>query len=163
MIFLTVGTYPLPFDRLVKAIDDAIMNGLIEEEVFAQIGLCNYKPQNMEYVKMLQKEAFDSYLQKASTIISHAGIGSIAMALDQGKPLLAMPRLKRFKEHVNDHQLATAQKFEQLGHLLAVYREEELPEKIEKLKSFVPRPRINQAEAVAVRIGCFLDSLIGPR
>ena len=55
MIFLTVGTYPLPFERLVKAIDTAIKERLIEEEVFAQVGRCSYKPQNMEYVQMLEK------------------------------------------------------------------------------------------------------------
>ena len=112
MIFLTVGTYPLPFDRLVKATDTAIMEGLIEEEVFAQIGLCSYMPQNMEYVEMLQKEAFDSYFQKASSVISHAGIGTITMALDNEKPLLVMPRMKRIRSTLTITKLTPPESLE---------------------------------------------------
>jgi UDP-N-acetylglucosamine transferase subunit ALG13 len=160
MIFLTVGTYPLQFNRLIMAIDIIIKQGLIEEEVFAQIGSCTYRPRNMEYVEMLPKESFDSCFRKASGIISHAGIGTITMALDCEKPLLAVPRMKRFREHVNNHQVATARKFEQQGHILAAYNEEELPSKLQQLKTFIPRRRENQAQAVADRIAIFLQSLI---
>lgn len=163
MIFLTVGTYPLPFDRLVKAIDTAIIEGLIREEVFAQIGLCDYRPQNMEYVEMLQKGTFDSYLQKSSGIIGHAGMGTITTALDYNKPLLVMPRMKRYKEHVNDHQIATARKFEQLGHILVAYEAQELPWKIKLLRTFVSRKREAQPQAVADRIARFLNELVASR
>ncbi len=159
MIFLTVGTYPLPFERLVKATDTMIMKGFIEEEVFAQIGVCNYKPQNMEYVEMLQKEVFDYYFETASAIISHVGIGTIMMALDNEKPLLVMPRLRKYGEVVNNHQVATAKRFEELGHVLVAYTEDGLPEKIKQLKSFVPQPRKNQAKTVADRIAKFLSEI----
>lgn len=36
IILLTVGTQ-FSFDRLVKAVDDALDNGLVDEEIFAQI------------------------------------------------------------------------------------------------------------------------------
>jgi len=159
MIFLTVGTYPIPFDRLVKAIDTVAMERLVEEKIFAQIGLCEYQPQNIEYVEILEKGDFDSYFRKATSIISHAGIGTITMALDFNKPLLVMPRRKHLKEHVNDHQVATARKFEELGHILVAYETEELPVKIEELKSFVPRKREAQPHAVAERIARFLNEL----
>jgi beta-1,4-N-acetylglucosaminyltransferase len=159
VILLTVGTYPLPFERLVKAIDTAIVKGLIEEKVFAQIGVCNYRPQNMEYVEMLQKESFDSYFQKASAVISHAGMGTIRMALDNKKALLAMPRLQKYGEVVNNHQIATAKRFEGLGHILVAYDVADLPEGIRKLKNFVPRKRQANPQVVADRIGRFLDTL----
>jgi len=156
---LTVGTYPLPFDRLLKAIDTAIAKGLIEEEVFAQVGFSNYKPLNMRHVKMMAKETFDGYFRKASSIISHAGVGTIAMALDNEKPLLTMPRLKKYGEVVNDHQVAIAKSFSELGHILVAYDVGELPDGIHRLKSFVPRRRNANPRAVANRIRRFLDSL----
>jgi len=159
MIFLTVGTYPLPFDRLIVAIDLAIKEGLIEEEVVAQTGVSNYVPKNMEYTNILEKEAFDCFFRRASGIISHAGMGTITMALDNKKPLLVMPRMKRYKEHVNNHQVATAKKFEELGHILAVYDIKDLPDGIRKVKNFVPRKRKASPHAVANRIRCFLNSL----
>ena len=43
----------------------------------------------------LEKAAFDERLGQADRIISHAGMGTIAMALESRKPVLVMPRLER--------------------------------------------------------------------
>ena len=158
MIFLTVGTQ-FPFDRLVKGVDQAFDGGLIDEEIFAQIGESSYKPCNFESAASLEKKAFDKYLKESSRIISHAGMGTITMALDNNKPLLVMPRLKKYGEVVNDHQAAISRKFEELGHLLAVYDVEDLPDGIRKLKNFIPQERKANPDAVADRIHRFLNSL----
>ncbi|HNS20224.1 MAG TPA: glycosyltransferase [Sedimentisphaerales bacterium] len=158
MIFLTVGTQ-FPFDRLVKAVDDLVAAGVIKDEVFAQIGDEAYQPRNFEAVASLDKKAFDERIHEASALISHAGMGTITMALDTGKPLLAMPRRRQYGEVVNDHQVAIARKFEQLGHLLVAYSSEELADKVELLKRFQPSPRRVQPEAVVRRIEEFLEAL----
>ena len=158
MIFLTVGTL-FPFDRLVKAVDITIAKNNGYEKVFAQIGKTNYEPKNIEYTAILENRNFDKKILDADYLISHAGIGTITMALDYGKPLLVMPRRKKFKEHVNDHQVATARKFEELGHILVAYDVEDLPDCIHKLKNFVPRERKANPDAVADRIRRFLNTL----
>ena len=158
MIFLTVGSQ-FPFDRLVKAVDDLVGRGFISEELFAQIGQNAYKPRNFEYSDYLEKSAFDQYVRQASALIGHAGIGTITVALNNDKPLLAMPRLKRFREVVNDHQVDIARRFSELGYILAAYDTEELPSVVFKLKSFVPAERKAEPEKVADRIVRFLNSL----
>lgn len=158
MIFLTVGTQ-FPFNRLVEAVDKVVEDGKVTDEVYAQVGVSSYKPRNFEYVESLDKEVFDDYVKEASSIISHAGMGTIVMALDNSKPLLVMPRLKEYGEVVNNHQVSIAKKFEQLGHILVAYREDQLAEKIKKLKSFIPRPRKNQVNVVSDRIAKFLDEV----
>ena len=90
-------------------------------------------------------------------MIAHAGMGTITMALEQNKPILVVPRLKKYRELVNDHQLATAKRFEQLGHVIAVYHTNELPEKVKLLRSFKTVPRKSQVEKVSARIGLFLN------
>ncbi len=158
MIFLTVGTQ-FPFDRLVKAIDDLCERGLIHESIVAQIGDSTYQPRHFEAVASLDKSAFDRNFQQASAIIGHAGMGTITMALENSKPLLAMPRRKKYGEVVNDHQVMLAIKFEALGHLLLARDETELADKVEQLKSFVPRPRQVNPDAVTRRISAFLDQV----
>jgi len=153
-----VGTL-FPFDRLVRAVDDAVAAGIIKDQVFAQVGRTSYAPKNMEYAEVLDKHSFDKKVADAEHLISHAGIGSITIALEHNKPLLVMPRMKRYKEHVNDHQVGTARKFEELGHLLVVYDAEDLPERIRELKNFVPRERKANPHAVADRIRRFLSDL----
>jgi len=158
MIFLTVGTQ-FPFDRLIRAIDEAFDNGLVGEEVFAQTGETSYKPRNFESVASLGKKVFDERLKQASSVISHAGIGTITMALDNHKPLLVVPRLKKYGEVVNDHQVTIARKFSELGHILVAYDVKDLPDGIKKLKNFIPRERKINSEAVVNRIRSFLESL----
>ena len=160
MIFLTVGTQ-FPFDRFIRAVDNIFDQGLIDEEIFAQIGETSYKPRNFESVASLEKKVFDECFKKASSVMSHAGIGTITVALKNHKPLLVMPRMKRYKEHVNDHQVSTAKKFEELGHILAVYDVKDLPNGIRKLKNFIPRERKASPDAIAERIRRFLNKLQG--
>jgi len=159
MIFLTVGTQ-FPFDRLVRGIDNAMDKGLISEKLFGQIGQSSYKPRNFEAVAHLERETFDKYVRQASAIIGHAGIGTIMLALNNQKPLLVMPRLKKFSEVVNNHQFDIAKKFAQLGYLLVAYDIEDLADIIPKLKNFTPRKRETNSAAVADRVSCFLNSLI---
>lgn len=158
MIFLTVGTQ-FPFDRLVRAVDEAAGNNQFNSKIIAQIGVTTYRPKNFESVSSLGKKLFDQHFDEADSIISHAGIGTIAMALECRKPLLVMPRLKKYGEVVNDHQLAIAKKFEQLGYLLVAYNAEDVPVKMNQLKSFIPQERQACADVVAARISAFLNEL----
>ena len=158
MIFLTVGTQ-FPFDRLVQAVDQAFKKGQFNEEICAQIGESSYQPRHFSAVSCMEKHLFDKRLHEASAIISHAGMGTISMALEKGKPLLVMPRLKKYGEVVNDHQVAIARKFEELGHILVAYDADELPEKIQRLKTFVLTERTSHPEAVAERISTFLSGI----
>lgn len=158
MIFLTVGTQ-FAFDRLVEAVDRALDDIPDVDEVFAQVGQTRYRPRNFKAVPSLDKHEFDERCRAASSIIGHAGMGTISMALELNKPLLVLPRRKKFGEVVNDHQVAIARKFEQLGHLLVAYEADELPAKLKLLPTFVPRPRQAQPQAVAERIASFLRDL----
>lgn len=157
MIFLTVGTQ-FPFDRLIRAVDEAMEKGFTEE-IFAQIGDSSYEPRNFQAVASMDKHKFDDCFHGASGIIGHAGMGTICMALEQSKPLLVLPRRKKFGEVVNDHQVAIARKFEELGHVLVAYEAEELADKMGFLDTFVPRPRQASPDAVARRIADFLGEL----
>ena len=159
MIFLTVGTQ-FPFDRLVKAVDEVAGKNGFDEQVFAQVGIDSYCPKNFESVPELAKAAFDRHLGQADSIISHAGIGTIAMALESRKPLLVMPRLREYGEVVNNHQVAIARKLEEQGCVLVAYSPEDVQAKMEQLKTFVPQQRKPNPEAVAERISVFLSELL---
>ena len=158
MIFVTVGTQ-FPFDRLIKAVDTALETGQINEQVFAQTCDGSYKPRHFPIQPSLEKDTFDEYVRQATGIISHAGMGSINIAMAYDKPMLVMPRLKKYGEVVNDHQVAIARKFAESGHILLASDEEELLEKITELPSFIPRQRIAHPELVTRRVMGFLDEL----
>lgn len=105
MIFVTVGSM-LPFDRFVAAMDDwAAANP--KEAVFAQIGGGTYEPRHMEYARMLTPGGFAAKVEEATLIVAHAGMGSVIMAAEAGKPIVLFPRRHALGEHTTDHQLDT--------------------------------------------------------
>ena len=158
MIFLTVGTQ-FPFDRLVRAVDDIIGEGLISETVVGQIGEASCRPGNFEAVATMEKADFDKHVEQASAMIGHAGMGTISIALNNDKPLLAMPRLRKYGEVVNDHQVEIARRFAREGYLLAVYDAADIPDGIFRLRTFVPQPRTASPQWVAQRMRRFLEDL----
>ncbi len=112
MIFVILGTQKFQFNRLLKYIDEQIESGEIQEDVFAQIGYSDYIPQNYSYVEFLDKEQFEETIKKSDLIITHSGVGSIVTSISAEKPVIVFPRLKRYKEHVDDHQMEIAEAFE---------------------------------------------------
>jgi len=158
LIFLTVGTFR-PFDRLVIAVDELVGRGVIDVPVFAQVGAGGHHPRHMEFAETLDKREFDAHLERADALISHAGMGTIIQALALGIPLLAVPRLQEHGEHVNDHQIGTARKFEELGHILVASTPEDIAGRLAELTTFVPEPRVAQPAAVAEHVGRFLREM----
>jgi hypothetical protein len=53
--------------------------------------------------------------QQARLVISHAGDGSTRLLVKLGVSFILVPRLARFGEHVDDHQIQLATSFQQYG------------------------------------------------
>lgn len=128
MIFLTVGTQ-LPFDRLVRAVDDwCLSTG--RDDVFGQIadpGDRGYVPKNFKWEKFIDPVTFTSCFENSSIVIGHAGMGTIISGLTLGKPVVIMPRLAKLREHRNDHQVATAKQFKGRNMVFVAETEDDLP------------------------------------
>lgn len=130
MIFVSLGTQIFQFDRLIKKLDELVENGLIKEEIFAQIGSANYFPKHYKFKQFLNKDEFDEYQNCADLIISHGGTGALVSASKKGKNIIAVPRLAKYGEHVDDHQLQIVKVLENEGYIRAVYDIEDLSKKI---------------------------------
>ncbi len=111
LVFVTTGSQQFQFDRLLRAVDECVSSGVIDDGVFAQIGHCNYEPKNFEFARFLSRSYFSEKMSMSDVVITHGGTGSIVTALKQGKKVIAMPRLVRFGEHVDDHQVQLLEQF----------------------------------------------------
>lgn len=121
MIFVCLGTQIFQFDRLLIELDRLINDGVIKGEVFAQAGSINYVPRFFSYKKFLSHDDFERISSNADLIISHGGTGALIGALKKGKNVIAVPRLAKFGEHVDDHQLQIVELLEKQGFIRAVY------------------------------------------
>lgn len=133
MVFVAVGTQKFQFDRLLKTIDLCIENGTLDKDVFAQTGNSTYLPKHYEFKDFLSKEDFSELIEKADLVITHSGVGTIIEAITRKKNVVVMPRLARFGEHVDDHQMQIAEAFEK-QNLILVCNEKNILEKINESK-----------------------------
>lgn len=137
MIFVTLGTQRFQFDRLLKYIDKQIANGQIDDVVFAQIGNSTYRPQNYDYKDFLDKEEFNNKIKESTLIITHSGVGTIIDSINANKPVIVVPRLKKYGEHIDNHQLQIAESFSQKNFVISNGENiEDLSENIKKSKKF---------------------------
>jgi UDP-N-acetylglucosamine transferase subunit ALG13 len=125
MIYVTVGTMFLDFPRLVLKMDEIAQ--ATGERVVVQTGLGQTLPQACEHFEFKPREDVLAIQREARVIVCHAGIGSVMDALSTRRPLLVVPRLKRFREHMNDHQLDVAQAVENRGWGRMVLNMDDLP------------------------------------
>ncbi len=132
MIFVTVGTHPQDFSRLLAKIDELVEKQKITEDVFAQTGYSTYTPKHYAHEKFLGLDEFEAKIRDARLAITHGGEGNIGTALQHGKPLVIVPRLARFNEHTNDHQTELADAIARTGQGTVVYDIEQLEHAIQK-------------------------------
>ena len=139
MIFVTLGTQDKSFERLLKAIDREIERGNTKEKVVVQAGYTKYETKNMEMMDLVSQDEFDKLMKECSLLITHGGVGSILTGIKYGKPVIAAARLKKYKEHNNDHQKQIIKEFGDLGYILELRDFNKLGKMIEKSKTFKAR------------------------
>lgn len=135
MIFVTVGSRNYPFDRLFIELDRLYEKGIINDNIFAQIGTSTYTPKNFEYVDFISQEEFLENVKKSKFVITHGASGSIMKALNADKKVIAVTRLEKYGEHINDHQIQNNEAFGSNGYVIPVFEMEELEEAIIKIQN----------------------------
>jgi UDP-N-acetylglucosamine transferase subunit ALG13 len=128
MIFVTVGTNEAPFDRLLLALAEVGA----DEDLVVQHGPSAVQPPRASCFASLSYEELADLVRRARVVVSHAGVGSVLTALANGKRPIVVPRLRRFGEAVDDHQLLFARRLEQTELVTLV---EDLSQLSEALRS----------------------------
>lgn len=135
MIFVCVGSRPYQFNRLFESLDRLVAEGRVSEPLFAQIGASTYKPKNFAFENFMDPDAFRAKMAEADIVISHGASGSIMSALNAGKRVIAVSRLAKYGEHINDHQVGINETLASEGLVLAVREMDELGDAIEAMES----------------------------
>lgn len=139
MILVTLGTQDKSFVRLLEAIDKQCNKKNIKDKIIVQAGYTKYESKNMEIFDLVTPKKLDEYMKEASIVITHGGVGSILTALKFNKKVIAAPRLSKYFEHTNDHQVQIIDEFEKLGYILALKDFSKLDEVLENSEKFIPK------------------------
>jgi len=134
LIFVTVGSRPYPFDRLFIELDKLCEDGIIKDDIFAQVGTSTYQPKHYKYKDFISQKEFLDKVKEANFVISHGASGSIMKALNAGKKVIAVTRLEKYGEHINDHQIQNNEAFGMNGYVIPVLEMKELKDAIIKIQ-----------------------------
>jgi UDP-N-acetylglucosamine transferase subunit ALG13 len=137
MIFVTIGTQANSFLRFLKGVEDLIEECNIKEEVVAQTGNTTFKTDKFKTIPFMSENEFKEYMKNATVVLTHAGSGSLFNAIKAGKKTIAVARLHKYNEMMNDHQLEIVKKLTEGGYILD--GTDSLLEAWKKLDGFTPR------------------------
>jgi UDP-N-acetylglucosamine transferase subunit ALG13 len=136
MIFVTVGTNEAPFDRLLKAVAGLVL----EEELVVQRGSSAVPIPHARCFESLPFEELLDYARAARVVIAHAGVGSVLALVSAGKRPIVLPRLHRFREAVDDHQLEFGRRLAAAGPIQLVEHEWQLADALSHTTAAAPPP-----------------------
>ena len=125
MIYVTLGTMFLDFPRLIFKMDEVAAD--TGEEIIVQTGMGKTLPRRCAHFDFKPRLEVLDVQRRARVIVCHAGIGSVLDALGVRRPFIVVPRLKRFREHMNDHQLDLARAVEGRGWGRMILNIDDLP------------------------------------
>ena len=157
MIFVTLGTQNNSFYRLLEEVQNLIDNKEINEEVVVQKGYTKFESKDMQLFSEVSQDEFNKFIDQARIVITHGGVGSIISAITKGKKVIAVPRLKKFNEHVNDHQIEIIDSFNEKGYIIGIHSVEELGKALEKAKKFKPQKYVKNTVTIIYLVEDFID------
>ena len=161
MIFVTLGSQKFQFNRLLKKIDVLIATGVITEPVFAQIGASDYIPRHYDYQPFLDRETFSDYMSRCDIVITHGGTGAIIGAVKKGRKVIAVPRLAKYGEHVDDHQLQLIRQFDDLNLICRCDDVEELGLALADIRERQFAAYVSNTDAVIRSISAYIGQITG--
>ena len=161
MILVLLGTQNNSFHRLLEKLDELINKGIIDERVLVQAGYTKYESKNMQIFDLIPAEELERYQEKADLIITHGGVGSIISSIKKGKKVIAVPRLHKYQEHINDHQKQIIETFSKKGYIIGLEDVAELENALLKIPEFIPvKYENNKKDTKIIKIiEEFIDSI----
>ena len=155
MIFVTIGTHPDQFDRLIRRIDE--IAPLIKEEIIVQKGFTKYIPKNVKYFEFTDK--MDEYYKNARLVIAQSATSLIEFIIKYGKPVITVPREAKYKEHINDHQVEFAEYFSKKSGVLMIRDMEKITPELLKTYNKKTKLDLTGLHNIQKRIIKVIDSL----
>lgn len=157
LIFITLGSQKFQFNRLLIEIDKLIENGIIKDSIFAQIGYSDYHPKNYDFKSFLDRDEFIEKINIADVVITHGGTGAIVGALKKEKKVIAVPRLSKYEEHVDDHQIQIVNQFSELNLICGLADCTELGAEISKIYNTSYSKYLSNTENIIQDITRFIE------
>ena len=158
-LFVPLGTQKFPFNRLIAALNRLVEKGLYKpEEIVMQSSVYEVEPKFTHY-ELIPAAQFDELIDKAQLVITHSGVNSIISCMKRKKPLIIVPRMKKYGEHVDNHQEEIAELMSRKFGVVVVEDLSKLEEAIEEAKHHEYKAWVSHNAELVNAIKKVVDSL----
>ncbi len=147
MIFATVGTHHDGFPRMLRALEQLPP----DVELVVQHGHGDAPSNARVAAPFLPFSEMAAHFAAADMVLTHAGVGSILLAIRHGHEPIVIPRLHRLGEHVDDHQVHLSRRLEASGRVRVVWPDQSLAEALAAARprgAYATLPRTGLHEAL---------------
>jgi len=159
MILVLLGTFQIEFPRPLIVIEQLKQENKLQEKVIVQNGFTNFNSSLLDLRPFMSGEELDKLYQEARLIITHAGTGSLMKGIKMGKKVISVPRLKKYGEHIDDHQLEIHTEFEKLKYIYPWNEGDSLERILVDIENFVPAKYVSHKEDMVQYLKSYIDSL----
>jgi UDP-N-acetylglucosamine--N-acetylmuramyl-(pentapeptide) pyrophosphoryl-undecaprenol N-acetylglucosamine transferase len=118
--FVSVGTRPEPFDRLLEMVDRSVADGVLPPPVVAQSGSSAYRPSSYRATPWLASGELARSLDGARYIVCHGGAAMVSAAIAAGRRPLVLARRRAGGEHRTEHQEQLVERLAAVGAVVAL-------------------------------------------
>ena len=159
MILVLLGTFQIEFPRPLIVIEQLVKENKLQEEVIVQNGFTKFSSSFLDLRPFMSVEELDQLYQDARIIITHAGTGSVLKGVKMGKRVISIPRLKKYGEHIDDHQLELHKEFEKLNYIYPWNEGDSLEKILVDVENFHPAEYVSRKENLIKYLQSYIDSL----
>lgn len=163
---VSVGTDHHRFDRLMDWVERWLAGAPVDVRVIVQHGSSRCPSGAVGHV-LLPKHELVALLAGADAVVVQGGPGGIMDTRGAGRMPIAVPRLARLGEVVDDHQVAFCRRMRDVGKVILAESEQELRAALDRLLSDPGaahvRAETSDASASIQRFGELVDGLLASR
>lgn len=103
-VTVSLGSELWPFTRPI----DRVRGLLPDADITWQVGVTEYLVDGVPLTQWLPADELRAAIRESDVAVMHAGVGSVLVALEEGKIPVILPRRKHHMEMVDDHQTEVA-------------------------------------------------------
>lgn len=153
--FVSVGNATQSFSRLIDAVLKVASQ--LPQPVIVQHGNTIFQGVGCVAQPFLEMEEFGQFVVQAELLILHAGAGSVIHAIQAGKIPVVMPRLAKYDEIIDDHQLEFARALAEMGKVVLAEKPEDLTHAVAEA---LRRQRVTRASNETPRMVGLIDGVL---
>jgi UDP-N-acetylglucosamine transferase subunit ALG13 len=137
LILVSLGTHEQPFARMLDLVEPLA----VENKLVVQHGHTPARADapGIRWLPFASYDEMNELMREADAVICHAGVGTIVTALSLGVTPVVVPRLRRFNEHIDDHQLQITGAFAASNLAVGYEQGTDLRAAIERARRMPPR------------------------